>query len=413
MLTLHTNVAQMSSLNSQRATGGKLSAIMRDLSTGKKNDLYKNDPAAARISAMLNMHASGTKSAISNMKYAQSSTRVAQGALDKVNELLVTMKDLATQAKDGLKGDAEKAALQQQYTNNAQALKAIFDNTTFAGKNLLKMEFGAGSTVTSTGLLAASDIDLQVGAGANETKKLDISADLQTLFSSVGNATAKLGTQQTSALNGATSVSEAMGYGAGVGAADVAADLVGQLHGKSGMTAILNKLQTTGTNWGAALTTALEAYVATAPADVPAARTTLATAFRTLARDNNNVLNGQEERELLTALDDLVASKLQSSSNQLMTATSAQAAITGLETAINQLATVQASIGAAMMDLDGREEVQSTLLQNTSEANSRLNEVDFAESVSELTKLQTQMNVNLQMLQKAGEMPGMIQMLLR
>jgi flagellin len=39
--------------------------------------------------------------------------------------------------------------------------------------------------------------------------------------------------------------------------------------------------------------------------------------------------------------------------------------------------------------------------------------VDFAESVSELTKLQTQMNVNLQMLQKAGEMPSMIQMLLR
>jgi len=74
---------------------------------------------------------------------------------------------------------------------------------------------------------------------------------------------------------------------------------------------------------------------------------------------------------------------------------------------------VQASIGATMMDLDGREEVQQTLLQNTSEANARMNEVDFAESVSELTKLQTQMNVNLQMLQKAGEMPGMIQMLLR
>ena len=91
MLTLHTNVAQMSSLNTQRTTGGKLSAIMRDLSTGKKNDLYKNDPAAARISAMLNMHASGTKSAISNMKYAQSSARVAQGALDKANELLVTL----------------------------------------------------------------------------------------------------------------------------------------------------------------------------------------------------------------------------------------------------------------------------------------------------------------------------------
>lgn len=107
----------MSPLNSQRSTGGVLNAIMRDLSTGKKNDLYKNDPAAARISAMLNMHASGTKSAIGNMKYAQPTTRKHR-ALDKANELLVTMKDLATQAKDGLKGDAEKgraaAAIHQQ-----------------------------------------------------------------------------------------------------------------------------------------------------------------------------------------------------------------------------------------------------------------------------------------------------------
>ncbi|VVE06123.1 flagellin N-terminal helical domain-containing protein [Pandoraea fibrosis] len=412
MLTLHTNVAQMSSLNSQRSTGGKLNAIMRDLSTGKKNDLYKNDPAAARISAMLNMHASGTKAAISNMKYAQSSTRVAQGALDKANELLVTMKDLATQAKDGLKGDAEKAALQQQYTNNAQALKAIFDNTTFAGKNLLKMEFGT----SATGILATGSIDMQVGADKGETKSLDLSTDLQSLFSSIGEATAKFGTVASAPFSSGDTVAAKMGIVSGTAGADAAIALIGELHGKPGMTALLAKDQASGVSWAETITTALTTIAgANSYADVGALQAALSTALRTASNTGagDNRLNASEELSLFAAVDELLVSKAQPAASQLADATSAASAMSHLEAAIGQLATVQASIGAAMMDLDGREEVQSTLLQNTREANSRLNEVDFAESVSELTKLQTQMNVNLQMLQKAGEMPGMIQMLLR
>ncbi|MDR3400221.1 MAG: flagellin, partial [Pandoraea sp.] len=367
----------MSSLNSQRSTGGKLNAIMRDLSTGKKNDLYKNDPAAARISAMLNMHTSGTKSAISNMKYAQSSTRVAQGALDKANELLVTMKDLATQAKDGLKGDAEKSALQQQYTNNAQALKAIFDNTTFAGKNLLKMDFGGGSP---TGILAAGNIDLQVGAGKDETKSLDISADLKTLFDSVGDATAKFGTP-VATLNG-TEVHGLIGSG---GAAAVAGTLMDELKKDTEISAILAKIQTGGDTWNDKLTTLLGAELAKTPANVTELRTSLETAFNLLSRVSGNSLTIAENDKLFNAVDSLLVSKVQSAPDQLLNATDAGNALTNLETAITQLATVQASIGAAMMDLDGREEVQQTLLQNTSEANARMNEVDFAESVSELT----------------------------
>lgn len=406
MLTLHTNVAQMSSLNSQRSTGGKLNAIMRDLSTGKKNDLYKNDPAAARISAMLNMHASGTKSAISNMKYAQSSTRVAQGALDKANELLVTMKDLATQAKDGLKGDAEKAALQQQYTNNAQALQAIFENTTFAGKNLLKMEFGQ----SATGILASGKIDLQVGAGADETKVMDISGELQSLFSSVGSATAKFGSQSASPYGNETVFSK-MGVGTAGDAADA---MIAELEKKPGMKAMLDKDQTSSDDWRTALTAALTTLAARNNiADVNALKTELTALIRPLEANAQNALTGDEQRELSAAVQSVLVSNAEPVATQLLKASDASDAITNLEAAIGQLATVQASIGAAMMDLDGREEVQSTLLQNTREANSRLNEVDFAESVSELTKLQTQMNVNLQMLQKAGEMPGMIQMLLR
>lgn len=411
MLTLHTNVAQMSSLNTQRTTGGKLSAIMRDLSTGKKNDLYKNDPAAARISAMLNMHASGTKSAISNMKYAQSSARVAQGALDKANELLVTMKDLATQAKDGLKGDAEKAALQQQYTNNAQALKAIFDNTTFAGKNLLKMEFGG----TATGILAQGQIDLQVGADRSETKALDISAELQGLFASVGDATGNFGTRQTRPFDGSTTAFAAMGA---ADAASAAGAVISALKANSKMAGMLASVHTAASGgnsaktWEEALTDALIVELNKTPGDETAFASSLGDAMEGLIPAGAAGGAHIERAELVMEVRNVLQSKL-TAQTQLGDGASAGTAIQNLEAAIEKLATVQASIGAAMMDLDGREEVQSTLLQNTSEANSRLNEVDFAESVSELTKLQTQMNVNLQMLQKAGEMPGMIQMLLR
>jgi flagellin len=208
-----------------------------------------------------------------------------------------------------------------------------------------------------------------------------------------------------------------MGFTGATAGANAAAAFIAELRSDAGMDALMSSTHSAGVTWGDKLQTDLASVFETDTFANAAAVSTAVQGVLTTANAGGNPSNplvGLQLAQLQVRVADLTDKKTADApAAQLLDQATAAQSITNLESAIGQLAIVQASIGATMMDLDGREEVQSTLLQNTREANARMNEVDFAESVSELTKLQTQMNVNLQMLQKAGEMPGMIQTLLR
>lgn len=170
MLSLHTNAATLSAQNSIGRTQSSLSTSMTRLSTGFRINSAMDDAAGLQIATRLKAQTSGMAVAMRNTQNSTSMLQTAEGALDEVTNMLVRMKDLATQAFDASSTDADKTAMQSEYDQLGAEIKNIMTKTTFGGKDLM-----VGGTLGTTGGMV-----FQIGASAGETMKLDLEASMKT-----------------------------------------------------------------------------------------------------------------------------------------------------------------------------------------------------------------------------------------
>ena len=194
MLSLHTNNAALSAQNSISRTQSNLSTSMTRLSTGYRVNSAMDDAAGLQIASRLKAQTSGMTVAMRNTQNSTSMLQTAEGALDEVGNMLVRMKDLATQAADASSTASDKGAMQSEYDALGLELKNILQNTTFAGTKLL-----VAGTV-------ASSMTFQIGASSSETMAVNLSADMGSMVTDVTAATANYtaattGTELTAAAN--------------------------------------------------------------------------------------------------------------------------------------------------------------------------------------------------------------------
>ena len=198
MLSLHTNAAALSAQNALSRTQNNLSTSMTRLSTGYRINSSMDDAAGLQIATRLKAQTSGQQVAMTNTQNSKSLLQTADGAFDEVTNMLVRMKDLATQAADASSNTDDKTAMQSEYDALGQELGNILKNTTFGGSTLL-----VGGTL-------ASSMTFQIGASSSEKMTVNLGTALTTLVSSVTTATsnyttAATGTELTSAANTAIS----------------------------------------------------------------------------------------------------------------------------------------------------------------------------------------------------------------
>jgi flagellin len=222
MLSLHTNTATLSAQNSITKTQSSLSTSMTRLSTGFRINSAKDDAAGLQIASRLKAQTSGMTVAMRNTQNASSMLQTADGALDEVSNMLVRMKDLATQSADASSTAADKTAMQSEYDALGKELGNVLKNTTFGGATLL-----VGGTV-------ASSMTFQIGASSSETMAVDLSADVSSVVTNVTAATANYasaatGTELTSSAN------------ATIGKLDTALASVNKV--RSGLGAATNRLE--------------------------------------------------------------------------------------------------------------------------------------------------------------------------
>lgn len=154
-LTVNTNVA---SLNVQKNLGrasDALSTSMTRLSSGLKINSAKDDAAGMQIANRLNNQVKGLNVAIANANNGVSIAQTAEGAMQESTNTLQRLRELALQAANGDKSDADRVSLQQEFTAKVGELNRIASTTTFGGRNLLDGSF--------------QNVAFQIGANANET----------------------------------------------------------------------------------------------------------------------------------------------------------------------------------------------------------------------------------------------------
>ena len=199
MLSLHTNNSSLSAQNSLSTTNTALGRSMTRLSTGFRINSAMDDAAGLQIATRLKAQTSGMAVAMRNTQNATSMLQTGEGALNEVNNMLVRMKDLATQAADSSSSADDKAAMQSEFDALGKELKNVMENTSFGGTKLLK----AGTI--------ASPMTFQIGASASETMSVDLSGDMTALDTALGTATsnfttAALGTELTAAGGATTAI---------------------------------------------------------------------------------------------------------------------------------------------------------------------------------------------------------------
>ena len=169
MLSLHTNAAALSAQNSIGRTQTTLATSQTRLSTGYRINSAMDDAAGLQIATRLKAQTSGMAMAMRNTQNSISMLQTAEGSFDEVTNMLVRMKDLATQSADASSTDDDRIAQQAEYDALGKELNNIMKNTTYGGTKLLD-----GGTI-------ATAMTFQIGASTDEKMDFDVSTDMTTL----------------------------------------------------------------------------------------------------------------------------------------------------------------------------------------------------------------------------------------
>ena len=217
MLSLHTNAAALSAQSSISKTQNSLSTSMTRLSTGFRINSAMDDAAGLQIATRLKAQTSGMAMAMRNTQNATSMIQTADGALGETVNILVRMKDLATQAADGSATDQDKTAMQAEFDTLTNELSNVLGNTSFAGAKLMSKQATASDAAAAL-LVKTTDanaVGTTGGAGTlaaayTATSALVAAQSAYDAAPSAGLATALTTAAKTSAdANKANAVAEA------------------------------------------------------------------------------------------------------------------------------------------------------------------------------------------------------------
>ena len=159
---------QLSSITDQ------LKETSERIATGKRILSAKDDPAGIGILTSMKAQYGSWNAVEKNLASGQSLLDVSSGALKNQNDLLVKMKDIATQAASDLISTDQRAALQSTFAEMQGQLDTIVNRASIFGQNLV------GS--------AAANVNIQTGINSGDTKALTaIKSDASTLGVDAGS----------------------------------------------------------------------------------------------------------------------------------------------------------------------------------------------------------------------------------
>ncbi len=195
MLSLHTNAAALTAQNSVGGTQKALSTSMTRLGTGFRVNSAMDDAAGLQIATRLSAQTRGMGVAQRNTQNGISMMQTAEGAFTEITNIVLRMKDLATEASNGASNADDKTAMKAEYDQLGLELTNIMTNTKFGGQALL-----TGGTLATAG-----GVTFQIGADAAETMVVDTSANFTALTTAV---TALNGGDISTAANAAITLAE-------------------------------------------------------------------------------------------------------------------------------------------------------------------------------------------------------------
>jgi len=226
-LMVNTNIDALAVHNNLVNTNNKVSASLQRLSSGLRITSAKDDASGFAIANSFAAKIASMQVASQNAGEAQSMLQTADGAYTKINDILVRMKSLATQAASGQ--TESLATMNNEFNSLQDEIDRISASTKYGSQTLID---GTGN--------AATGITFQVGATNSTSDQITVKFDSATASA--------LGVSTSIGINSLACAQDAMG------AIDTALTSINSYMGSIG--AYQNRLQYTTDN----LSTSIQNY---------------------------------------------------------------------------------------------------------------------------------------------------------
>jgi len=384
------------------------------LSSGTRVVSARDDAASMAIGARLNATTQALKTATVNVGQANAMLQIADGSMATIDDVLVRMKTLATQAASGNLSDTERGFLNDEFGLLQEEIDRVASSTNFNGIQLLgdggdvDIDFAtvgagvgadltnangfSGFAITDNNFWASDD----TGDGvADNNFVIDITSGpgnsvIMTVTANVDDPTGAY-TQSIDLTSYQTGGANEVGVGQ---QASLNFDEIGlSISINSGLTATIDAA-VGGADWGAA----------------NGENTTVDMLADNGQRFNAGVdfqigSNNTASDRLSITLSRVDLESLGIDADDISTQAGAQTAIENVNSAIDTLQAARASIGTFQNRLDFAGQNLATTQENTESARSVLLDLDVASEMTAFTSKQILVQSGVAMLAQANQMP--------
>lgn len=136
-LSINTNAAALNALQSLNRTTDQLGETQLRINTGLDVNSAKDNAAIFAIAQNLRADRQGLEAIKSSLDRATSVLDVSMAAAESIQDLLITMKEKATQAADEGLPDESREALKEDFDRLRDQIVTMAKNATFNGTNLI------------------------------------------------------------------------------------------------------------------------------------------------------------------------------------------------------------------------------------------------------------------------------------
>ena len=374
-LRIQHNIAAMNAHRQLQVADAGLGKSLERLSSGYRINKAADDAAGLAISQQFRADIASFKVASRNTSEASSLLQVGEGALDSIGNMLVRLKELATQAASANAG-TNLDKINAEATKLVDEIDRIADSTEYGGSKLINGSFGVTASAQTAALGATTGFSGVSGLKAGET---------YTIATVAGTGASAWDITVTEASSGNTQMlNEVATPGAGT--------TTGVYFSSFGLTLTLNENVTSGMGGNITATST--------------GNSTFQVGAENVADNRISISMGNAQKDTLGTINGGGTDSIDQIS--LATASGAQAALDIVDAAIDDLGTIRGNIGAAQNQLQYSYANLSVTIENVQAAESVIRDVDMASEMTTFTKNQILLQAGTAMLAQANLAPQAI-----
>ncbi|MFI4979181.1 MAG: flagellin [Nevskiales bacterium] len=382
-LIVNTNLTSIVTQKYLSTTQSQLAQATQRLASGLRINSASDDAAGYAIAQRLTAQVNGANTAVQNTNNAVSLAQTAQGSLAEITNNLQRVRELAVESANATNSTSDRQSLNNEAQQLLSEVDRVATTASFNGVKLLDGSF--------------TSQQFQVGANAGDTITIgSISsanvAALGSVTSATGQSSATSGITSLGAIGAGVLVINGTDVGNGIAAAGSSQTRVGQV-----VDAINASASTTGVNASFDAVNGKIVLTSAATIAVTGTDTGTATGFNAAAA------GGSATAATSTGLTSL----------SLNSFAGASLAIQQIDSALSQINTSNASLGAYQNRFQSAVANLQSTSQNLTAARSTIQDADFAAETANETRASVLQQAGVAVLGQANSQPQQILSLLQ